>query len=82
MSYNCRVPDVISSSYENESFLTKISVHKKEGKRVKILRCPVESSNISFEDIINEFIIENSNKYEIIDIKYTEKSCMIIYKLM
>jgi hypothetical protein len=76
------VPDVISSSYENESFLTKISVHKKEGKRVKILRCPVESSNISFEDIINEFIIENSNKYEIIDIKYTEKSCMIIYKLM
>jgi len=82
MSYNCRVPDVISSSYENESFLTKISVHKKEGKRVKILKCPIEDSNTSFEDVINEFIIENSNKFEIIDIKYTEKSCMIIYKLM
>ena len=82
MSYNCRVPDVISSSYENESFLTKISIHKKEGKRVKILKCPVESSNVSFEDMINEFIIENSNKYEIIDIKYTEKSCLIIYKLL
>ena len=46
MSYNCRIPDVISSSYENESFLTKISIHKKEGKRVKILKCPDETSNI------------------------------------
>ena len=82
MSYNCRIPDVISSSYENESFLTKMSIHKKEGKRVKILKCPDETSNISFEDIINEFINENSNKYDIIDIKYTDKSCMIIYKLI
>ena len=34
------------------------------------------------EDIINQFIIENVNKYELIDIKYTDKSCLIIYKLL
>jgi hypothetical protein len=83
MSYNkFAVPDLLSSSYEESYMLTKIPGHKKEGKRVKILKCPEEKSGISFEDIINQFIIENVNKYELIDIKYTDKSCLIIYKLL
>jgi hypothetical protein len=73
---------ILSSSYEESYMLTKIPCHKKEGKRVKILKCPEEGSNVSFEDIINEFIIESTNKYELIDIKYTDKSCLIIYKLL
>ncbi len=83
MSYNkYTVPDVLSSSYEESYMLTKIPVHKKEGKRVKILKCPDEKSGISFEEIINQFIVENANKYELIDIKYTDNSCLIIYKLL
>jgi hypothetical protein len=81
-SYNIRVPETLSSSYEESYMLTKIAVHKKEGKRVKILKCPDEKLGITFEDIINEFITENSNKLELIDIKYTDKSCLIIYKLL
>ena len=76
------MPPTLSSSYEESYMLTKIPVHKKEGKRVKILKCPEERSGIKFEDIINEFIIENANKYELIDIKYTDTSCLIIYKLL
>jgi hypothetical protein len=72
----------LSSSYEESYMLTKIPLHKKEGKRVKILKCPDEKSGIKFEDIINEFIIENANKYDLIDIKYTDTSCLIIYKLL
>jgi hypothetical protein len=83
MSYNkMSVPDILSSSYEESYMLTKIPSHRKEGKRVKILKCPDEKLGISFEDIINQFIIENINKYELIDIKYTDKSCLIIYKLL
>jgi hypothetical protein len=77
-----QMPPTLSSSYEESYMLTKIPVHKKEGKRVKILKCPEERSGIKFEDIINEFIIENANKYELIDIKYTDTSCLIIYKLL
>ena len=73
---------MLSSSYEESYMLTKIPMHRKECKRVKILQCPEEKSNQSFEDIINEFILENANKYELIDIKYTDKSCLIIYKII
>lgn len=83
MSYNkTKIPELLSSSYEESYMLTKIPIHKKEGKRVKILKCPDLNSGISFEDIINDFIIENTNKYELIDIKYTDTSCLIIYKLL
>jgi hypothetical protein len=83
MSYNkTKIPELLSSSYEESYMLTKIPVHKKEGKRVKILKCPDLNSGISFEDIINDFIVENTNKYELIDIKYTDTSCLIIYKLL
>jgi len=73
---------VLSSSYEESYMLTKIPMHRKECKRVKILKCPEDKSGQTFEDIINEFILENANKHELIDIKYTEKSCLIIYKII
>ena len=34
----------------------------------------------SFEDKINNTLFDLNGKYEIIDIKYVETSCMIIYK--
>jgi len=74
---------ILSSSYD-ESFdvITKFRMHKRESKRVKILKCPEEKSGQTFEDIINEFILENVHRYELIDIKYTDKSCLIIYKII
>jgi hypothetical protein len=76
---------IISSSYDDDASIyitSKIPMHRKECKRVKILQCPEEKSNQSFEEIINEFILENANKFELIDIKYTDKSCLIIYKII
>ena len=82
-NYNkCQAQEILSSSYEESYMLTKIQIHKKEGKRLKILKCPDEKSGMTFEDVINEFILENVNKYELIDIKYTDKSCLIIYKII
>ena len=60
MSYNkTKIPELLSSSYEESYMLTKIPVHKKEGKRVKILKCPDLNSGISFEDIIKEYSSPN-----------------------
>lgn len=84
MSYN-RTNELfkLSTSPYFSSFELEKSVHHiKNTKKVKILKCPDEKSSISFEDVINEFISENSNKYEILDIKYAEKSCLIIYKMI
>jgi hypothetical protein len=82
-NYKYKTPEFISSSFDEPSYLvTKISTQKKDGKKVKILKCPDERSGRTFEEIINEFISENINKFDIIDIKYAETSCLIIYKLI
>jgi hypothetical protein len=51
-------------------------------KKVKIIKCPDEKSGVSFEDAINQYLFDNLNKIDIIDIKYSDKSCLIIYKLI
>jgi len=82
-NYKYRTSELISSSFEEPSYMTtKIPSHKKDGKKVKILKCPDEKSTQTFEDIINEFISENINKIELIDIKYAETSCLIIYRVL
>lgn len=82
-NYKYRTSELISSSFEEPSYMTtKIPSQKRDGKKVKILKCPDEKSTQTFEDIINEFISENINKIELIDIKYAETSCLIIYKVL
>ena len=51
-NYKMQMAPTLSSSYEESYMLTKIPLHKKEGKRVKILKCPDEKSGIKFEDIM------------------------------
>jgi hypothetical protein len=83
MSYNkTRNVDIISSSYDESYLVTKMPPIKNDVKKVKILKCPDEHSNQTFEDVINSFILENTNKIELIDIKYTDQSCLIIYKII
>lgn len=50
-----------------------------ENKRVKIINAPSDDSNI-FEDMINNFIMDNCTRYKIIDIKYIPNSVLIIYE--
>lgn len=83
-------------SYNNNMDLAKLSTSPyftcfklEEGvtqlnkmKKVKIIHCPDEKSEVTFEDAINKYLLENVNKIEVIDIKYAEKSCLIIYKLI
>ena len=51
----------------------------KEKKRVKIISRPSDDEEVSFEDKINSYIEQNSQKIEIIDIKYQRSSVMIIF---
>jgi hypothetical protein len=48
--------------------------------RVKIIKISECNNDESFEDKINNVLLEFNGKNEIIDIKYNETSCMIIYK--
>jgi len=59
----------ISNNYEKKSLL-----------RVKIIKMSECNNDESFEDKINNVLLEFNGKNEIIDIKYNETSCMIIYK--
>jgi hypothetical protein len=60
----------ISNTYEKKSLL-----------RVKIIKNPeTNNSNDTFEEKINQVLLEFNGKYEIVDIKYADLSCMIIYK--
>jgi len=59
----------ISNNYEKKSLL-----------RVKIIKISECNQNETFEDKINSILSELNGKNEIIDIKYTDTSCLIIYK--
>ena len=56
----------------------------KEKKRVKIITNNNDDKNVDntvyFEKLINSFIISNQNRIKIYDIKFTEKTVMIIYE--
>ena len=84
MSYNYNdVIDLEPSSYQ-ERFLEYANNWEddsnKEKKRVKIIFCPSKDENISFEDKINSYIEAESNKINLIDIKYQKSSVLIIYE--
>ena len=53
---------------------------KKNIIKVKILKTSKEETSEVFEEKINNTLFDLNGKYEIIDIKYVETSCMIIYK--
>ena len=59
----------ISNAYEKKNILN-----------VKIIKLSENETYQNLEEKINNFLIEYTGKYEIIDIKYAETSCMIIFK--
>lgn len=84
MSYNYDdIIDIEPSSYQ-EKFLEYANNWEpdtiKEKKRVKIIYAPNKDEDVNFEDKINIFIEKEAKKINIIDIKYTKNSVLIIYQ--
>jgi len=51
-----------------------------EKKRIKIIYAPGREEDENFEDKINQYILENSSKIKILDIKYIKTSVLIIFE--
>jgi hypothetical protein len=65
---------------EHKSYFMSQHFEKKQVLQIKIIKLNENEGSEQLEEKINLFLLEFNNKYEIIDIKYSEKSCMIIYK--
>jgi hypothetical protein len=73
--------EIVCGSFDDHKnyFISK-NYEKKNIIKVKILKTSKEETSEVFEEKINNTLFDLNGKYEIIDIKYVETSCMIIYK--
>ena len=73
--------EIICGSFEDhKSYFISNTYEKKNLLHVKIIKNPDINQNELFEEKINQVLLEFNGKYEIVDIKYADISCMIIYK--
>jgi len=73
--------EIICGSFDDhKSYFISNTYEKKNLLRVKIIKNPDINQNELFEEKINQVLLEFNGKYEIVDIKYADVSCMIIYK--
>jgi selenocysteine lyase/cysteine desulfurase len=72
--------EIICGSFEDhKNYFISHSYEKKNQLKVKIIK--FDHNNIDvIEEKINVVLSEFNGKFEIVDIKYTDESCMIIYK--
>jgi hypothetical protein len=70
--------EIVCGSFDDhKSYFMSSQYDKKSLLRVKIIK----NDNVElFEEKINNILSELMGKNEVIDIKYAETSCMIIYK--
>ena len=73
--------EIICGSFEDhKNYFISHSYEKKNLLKVKIITFDMKNNIELIEDKINNVLSDFNGKYEIIDIKYTDSSCMIIYK--
>jgi len=73
--------EIICGSFEDhKSYFISQSYEKKNLLKVKIIKLNENEIIESMEEKINTVLLEFNGKYEIVDIKYAETSCMIIYR--
>ena len=73
--------EIICGSFEDhKNFFISHSYEKKNLLKVKIITRSEKETIENLEEKINMTLIEFNGKFEIVDIKYAESSCMIIYK--
>jgi len=73
--------EIICGSFEDhKNFFISHSYEKKNLLKVKIITKLINETIENLEEKINMVLIEFNGKFEVVDIKYAESSCMIIYK--
>jgi len=73
--------EIVCGSFEDhKNYFISHSYEKKNLLKVKIIKFDDHNNIDLIEDKINNVLLEFNGKYEIIDIKYADMSCMIIYK--
>jgi hypothetical protein len=73
--------EIICGSFDDhKNYFISNTYEKKNLLRVKIVKVSDCDGNETFEDKINHVLLDFNGKYEIVDIKYADTSCMIIYK--
>lgn len=73
--------EIVCGSFDDhKTYFVSKNYEKKNIIKVKILKTSKEETSEVFEEKINNTLFDLNGKYEIIDIKYVETSCMIIYK--
>jgi hypothetical protein len=65
---------------EHKGYYMSQVYDKKTYLQVKIIKNANNESSDELEDKINALLLEFNGKFDIVDIKYAETSCMIIYK--
>ena len=73
--------EIMCNSFdEHKNYFISRAYEKKSLLKVKIIKNEQHETYELLEEKINLILAEYSGKNEIIDIKYAETSCMIIYK--
>jgi hypothetical protein len=73
--------EILCGSFDDhKNYFVSKNYEKKNIIKVKILKTSKEETSEIFEEKINNTLFDLNGKYEILDIKYVETSCMIIYK--
>lgn len=73
--------EIVCGSFEDhKNYFISNTYEKKNLLKVKIIKNTEKDNNDTFEDKINQVLLEFNGKYEIVDIKYADTSCMLIYK--
>ena len=73
--------EILCGSFDDhKTYFISNTYEKKNLLRVKIIKNTEVNQNELFEEKINQVLLEFNGKYEIVDIKYADISCMIIYK--
>jgi hypothetical protein len=72
---------IICGSFdEHKSYFNTNMYDKKTCLQVKIVKCDENETSQQLEERLNNLLIDFNGRYEIVDIKYAERSCMIIYR--
>jgi len=77
--------EIICGSFDDhKNYFISNTYEKKNLLKVKIIKNTEvnqdKNNHETFEDKINQVLLEFNGKYEIVDVKYADTSCMLIYK--
>jgi hypothetical protein len=73
--------EIICGSFDDhKKYFISQSYEKKSLLRVKIVKILENETHEHLEEKINNVLLEFNGKYDVVDIKFADTSCMVIYK--